>query len=334
MERIAIFGGSFNPPGMQHCQIAEKLVQKFDLVVVTPCGIRSDKASTNVILLEHRREMVKLAFGEFFEGKMEIDFYDLENNIFTPTYLLESRYQNRFPDSQIWHVVGGDIIAGGRDKNSEIHWVWQQGEKIWQEFHFVIIVRPGYQLASEDMPPLSELIEIKNLFGSGTMIREHTQKGEPIDELAVPKVKDYIFRNKLYCVNKSKVLDDNFLKKKGRKNMTEISELKIVYDQIIQAVSPEDIFGKLDDQIEKSEKLKSIKRIYRRITRVIHEDVCPDFKEMAHDAFVKLQALYKKAEEKIENGTYGIPTNEADQDGRQGFGIETRKRKYYRSLAK
>ena len=42
-RRIALFGGSFNPPGTHHREIAEMLARHFDEVRIVPCGPRPDK---------------------------------------------------------------------------------------------------------------------------------------------------------------------------------------------------------------------------------------------------------------------------------------------------
>jgi len=196
-ERIAIFGGSFNPPSKHHLQIAERLTQRFDLVIVFPCGaLRPDKSSVNVVSAGHRKEMIKMVF----EGltKTQLDLFDLESDTYTPTYLLQERFEEQFSDSEIWHVVGGDIITGGRDKNSEIHRIWQRGEEIWHNLNFAVIVRPGYVVEPEDMPPSSELIEIPNLVGSGTMIRSRIAQGQSLDEFLSQEVISYTQKHKLY----------------------------------------------------------------------------------------------------------------------------------------
>ena len=45
-KRIAVFGGTFNPPGLHHRAIAIELSKHFDEVVIVPCGPRDDKPKT------------------------------------------------------------------------------------------------------------------------------------------------------------------------------------------------------------------------------------------------------------------------------------------------
>lgn len=194
--KIAIFGGSFNPPCNHHLQIIIRLIHRFDSIIVFPCGIRRDKPSANILIEKHRIAMAKLAFGNM--PKVHLDCFDLISKDYTPTYYLQERYEKLFPGAQIWHIVGGDIIAGGRRKDSEIHRVWHRGEDVWRELNFTIITRPGYEVESEDLPPHAELIEIEGIYGSGTMVRSRIARGESIDDFVPSNVIKYIQENQLY----------------------------------------------------------------------------------------------------------------------------------------
>ncbi len=196
-KRIVLFGGSFNPPHIPHEKIAGDLAERYDLVYVIPCGYRKDKLTTNTILPEHRMEMVKLAFKNI--PKVKLDLYDLENDVFTPNYLLQKRYEELYPDVEIWHLIGEDIIAGRCRNESEIQKGWDNGSEIWNKLNFLVIIRPGYEARAEDLPPNSETIEIKGMIGSGTMIRDRIRKGKSIEGLVDPKVIEYIKKNNLYA---------------------------------------------------------------------------------------------------------------------------------------
>lgn len=194
-EMIVLFGGSFNPPHKPDKRIARMLTYHFDRIFIIPCGVKH-KASTKKIPPVCRMEMVKIAFKDV--PKIEFDFYDLENNVFTPTYLLEDRYKKRFPTAQIWHVIGEDIIAGGSNKNSEIHRIWDHGNEIWGNLNFLVIRRPGYDAKREDLPPKAKVIEIGDIIGSGTLIRNRIENNRPIHDLVEPEIEEYIKANRLY----------------------------------------------------------------------------------------------------------------------------------------
>ncbi len=195
--RIAIYGGSFNPASKHHQEIVEKLGKEFDKVIIVVCGSsRPDKDSVKAVTNDDRAIMANIAFAGF--PNTEIDTYDLTHLVYTPTYLLEERYAAKYPDAEIWHVVGSDLVMGGRDKNSEIQRVWQHGDEIWQNLKFYIIIRPGYEIVAGDLPPISKVYEIPEICGSGTMIREMIENHKDARPLVDGAVLEYIYANHLY----------------------------------------------------------------------------------------------------------------------------------------
>jgi len=196
--RVAVYGGSFNPPALHHRQIVMQLLEWFDQVIIVPCGVRDEKDSLKAIPLIHRKEMTSLNFSDF--PRVVIDTYDLDNEVFTPCYALDERYKQLYAGKEVWHFVGGDLVAGGRDGNSEIQLSWRKGEEIWRTLNFVVIVRPGFSLASEDLPPSSEVIEGEELLGSSTLIRELIRQGcsQEVESLLNPEVYEYIEKFGIY----------------------------------------------------------------------------------------------------------------------------------------
>ncbi|MFZ2310957.1 MAG: NAD(+) synthase [Patescibacteria group bacterium] len=193
INRIAVFGGSFNPPCLHHQGISRQLSREFDHLIIVPCGKRADK---DLVGNDDRGIMVNIAFCGC--PNAEIDFNDLHNGVYTPTYLLEERYAAKYPGVEIWHVVGSDLVAGGRDKNSQIQTTWKNGPEIWQTLKFCVIIRPGYELSPDDLPPVSKVLETEKIFGSGTEVRallaDHKDTSEFLDEAVLT----YIKAHKLY----------------------------------------------------------------------------------------------------------------------------------------
>lgn len=196
MKKIIVFGGSFNPPCKHHIKIAKRLTQNFDLVIIIPCGPRSDKLSANAISAEHRGEMSRLAFKNI--PKAKLDLFDVKNELYTPAYLLQEKYQKEFPKAKIWHFIGSDIIVGGADEKSEIHRTWKKGKEIWKNLNFLINERPGYIINPEDLPPKSELSGLKNIRGSATEVRNHIKRKRPVNNLVTPEIIGYIQKHNLY----------------------------------------------------------------------------------------------------------------------------------------
>lgn len=104
-KRIAIFGGSFDPPGLHHYEIAKALSEEFDKVIIVPCGPRPDKVSTNDVEAIHRATMVDLTFRNL--KNVEVELFDLENATFTRTHHLEEKFSQ---EGELWHVIGTRVF--------------------------------------------------------------------------------------------------------------------------------------------------------------------------------------------------------------------------------
>ncbi len=190
--RIAVFGGSFNPPGIHHRRITEALSEQFEEVVVFPCGPRPDKPSTAEVDPVFRATMADLCFADL--PRVEVCLDDLEQGHFTRTHELQERYATK---GEVWHVIGSDLVAGGANRHSFIHRVWQHAEELWQTLNFIVIARPGFEIRPADLPPKSRVMPL-DIPGSSSVVREHIFHRESIGHLVPPVISDYIDRYGLY----------------------------------------------------------------------------------------------------------------------------------------
>lgn len=192
-RRIAVFGGSFNPPGVHHREIALALLPHFDEIHIVPCGPRPDKMTTNDVESIHRATLADLTFRGI--PKTQVDLFDLEQATFTRTHRLQELYDG--PDREVWHVVGSDLLAGGGNGESFIHRVWEHGPRVWNDLRFVVVERPTFHRAPNDLPPHHELLTIDHP-GMSTLIRERVFRHEAFQHLVTPEVAAYIERHALY----------------------------------------------------------------------------------------------------------------------------------------
>ncbi len=189
MKKIALFGGSFNPPGIHHRKIAEELVKKFDEVFIIPCGPRKDKDTVQEDA-RHRTEMVRLAF----EGlSVSFDFSDLESQTFTPTISLDKKYAS---DGEVWHVAGSDLLIHGEDGRCLIK-DWVGGEEFFQNGHFAVLFREGYSITEKNLPPHTMILGTCKS-GSSTEIRKRICEGASVDDVVSINVEAYIRKHDLY----------------------------------------------------------------------------------------------------------------------------------------
>ena len=192
LKKIAIFGGSFNPPGLHHRQLVENLLPYFDEIIVIPCGPRPDKATVNEIAPADRAEMTKLAFAGL--PKVRVELFDLLENKFTRTHALQKMFEL---EGEVWHLVGTDWTAGGRDGESAIHKIWERGPELWKTLNFAVTDRENYPHCTGDLPPHHQFFRL-GINGSSSEIRKRIRQNQPMEHLVLPAVKDYILRRKLY----------------------------------------------------------------------------------------------------------------------------------------
>lgn len=197
MPTIFLYGGSFCPPGLHHKAIIRKLANRLgpdDRLIVIPCGPRPDKETTNDLSLAFRAALCDLAFGRI--PRVEIDLTDLEHSVFTRSFDIDKRYRALYPNHEIIHVIGADIIAGGARGQSEIHRTWFRGQEVWNELQFLVHMRHGVECVPEDLPPHHTIIE-PTLRGSSSEIRERIFKHQSIEALVSPAVAALIERHQL-----------------------------------------------------------------------------------------------------------------------------------------
>ena len=192
MPRIAIFGGSFNPPGLYHVRIAEELRKHFDLVVVVPCGPRPDRPTNANVHAVNRATMADIAFRGM--SRVEVDLFDLERPVFTRNHELEQRYRDR---GEVWHVVSAEFVRGGARGESLIHRQWMHGPELFDEMRFAVVASSGQTPEEADLPPKHRVLQVDRTDESFTL-RERVFRGDPVDGLVPDGVLAYIERYGLY----------------------------------------------------------------------------------------------------------------------------------------
>lgn len=177
-NKIALFGGSFNPPHQGHFAVLKELIQNpnFDEVWLIP--VFSHAFGKDLVNFDVRLDLLQLLANEVGSHKIKIsaierDLGKTPNTTFdTLTHL---KKQN--PDFDFVIVVGTDA------KNDLPRWHRYEELKKIADFHFV--ARKGYET--------SILPEV-----SSSEIRERLRKGEDITGLTTSKIQDYLIKNQVF----------------------------------------------------------------------------------------------------------------------------------------
>ena len=140
-KRVAVYAGSFDPPGRHHRRIAELLAARFDEVVIFPSGPRPDRPEADSLPV-HRAVMADLNFRRMPTVRVELS--DLEGNCFTPNHEFDQLFGG--PGVEVSHVVPASAVRDGRDGRAKVQTDWVRGPELWQSAHFTILREPGEPL--------------------------------------------------------------------------------------------------------------------------------------------------------------------------------------------
>ena len=109
--RIAVYGGSFNPPHLGHVEAAKTVVRvlKPDRFLIIPANIPPHKAlAEESPTAEQRMELCRLAFAEIREA--EISDIELRREGKSYTYDTARQLREEYPDAELCLVIGTDML--------------------------------------------------------------------------------------------------------------------------------------------------------------------------------------------------------------------------------
>jgi len=179
-RRIAVFGGSFNPPHVGHVLIASYVLatEPIDVLFVVPTF--RHPFGKALAPFEARLDMCRLALDH--EGRVEIS--SLEQELGGDSYTVRTleALREREPDASLALCVGADVLA-------ERH-LWHRADEVDRLARRIVIGRQGYDNPAEASPPMPAI--------SSTEIRRRLAAGQDVARLVPLTVAAYIAEHSLY----------------------------------------------------------------------------------------------------------------------------------------
>lgn len=191
--KIAILGGTFDPPHLGHLILADTVLKElnYDKVLFIPSKIPPHKNISGEVSNEDRLNMLKLSIED--DKRFSFDDYELKSegisySIKTLNYL----YQNYNIDGKIALIIGADLIK-------DFH-KWKEPEKISELANIVAVNREENEnLFKENIEKYKiKIIIAPRIDISSTLIRERIKKNKAFRYFLNDKVYNYIISNKLY----------------------------------------------------------------------------------------------------------------------------------------
>ncbi|MGD0445013.1 MAG: nicotinate-nucleotide adenylyltransferase [Edaphobacter sp.] len=197
--RVALFGGSFDPPHHGHIAIAAAAADVFDLeqVLFAPVGHQPLKTESAPAAFAYRLAMVELACA--VDVRFSVSEVDAPRPDGSPNYTVRTlaALHEQMPEARLFNLVGADSFLDLPR--------WREPERLLELAEWIVVSRPGFALA--DLSPLCltplqrgrvHLLQTVHEDVAATNLRERLEKGDPCLDVLAPAVSEYIEAHHLY----------------------------------------------------------------------------------------------------------------------------------------
>lgn len=197
--RIALFGGTFDPPHRGHLAIAAAAADAFELdrVLFAPAGRQPLKLDAHSAPYPDRLSMATLACAH--DRRFQPSPLDAPNPDGRPNYTVDTLTTLRalYPEAALFNLVGADSFLALPH--------WREPERLLELAEWIVVSRPGFSLDGLESLGLTpqqrsriHLLETVHEDVSATELRQRLRDGDPCNGLILPDVLAYIRAHSLY----------------------------------------------------------------------------------------------------------------------------------------
>jgi nicotinate-nucleotide adenylyltransferase len=199
--RIALFGGTFDPPHRGHIAVARAAADAFalDQVLFAPTGLQPLKREAAVSSFSARVALTAAACQA--DPRFAVSTIDAPRADGLPNYTVDTlaALAAQHPGDRLFSLAGADSFLSLPR--------WREAERLLELAEWIVVTRPGYPLAGSDLAPLAltaaQRGRVHVLTGvdediSATALRERLQRGDPCGDLLPAAVAACIAEQRLY----------------------------------------------------------------------------------------------------------------------------------------
>lgn len=190
MQRIGLFGGTFDPVHLGHLLVAQAAREELSLarLVFIPTAQSPFKPERQPTPPNQRLALLRLALA----GKdwSEVDEQEIRRGGVSYTIDTVLACTARFPGAQLFYLIGSDHVAQLPK--------WRAAEELAKLVEFLVIPRPGQAEVPLPSPFRGSRLTGLPLGVSSSQIRQRVASGLPIDHLVPAAVAEEIRNNRLY----------------------------------------------------------------------------------------------------------------------------------------
>jgi nicotinate-nucleotide adenylyltransferase len=190
MERIGLFGGSFDPIHLGHLLVAQAAREELALerLFFIPAAQSPFKPDAQPSPAPERLRLLRLALAG--QTWCEIDEQEVQRRGVSYTIDTLREYARRFPAAQRFYLIGADHLPQLPQ--------WRTADELARLAEFVVIPRPGEAESPLPSPFRGQWLRGFPLGVSSSQVRTRVKAGLPIEHLVPGPVAEAIRNNRLY----------------------------------------------------------------------------------------------------------------------------------------
>jgi nicotinate-nucleotide adenylyltransferase len=190
VQRLGLFGGSFDPVHLGHLLVAQAALEelKLDRLFFIPAAQSPFKPGSTPAPAAVRMRLLRLALAG--RSAFEVDEEEIQRGGVSYTIDTLREYRRRFPNAALFHLIGADHVGSLPQ--------WRESSELARLAEFIVISRPGEPVAALPEPFQGRALTGFPFGVSSSQIRERVKAGRPIDGLVPPVVAEAIGNSGLY----------------------------------------------------------------------------------------------------------------------------------------
>ena len=155
-NRIAFYGGTFDPVHLGHLAVATKVLELFEIdeLFFVPAQVAPHKLLRDVTPAFHRYAMLALATHD--NERLLVSTFELEAPERCYTVDTLAHFKAELADTaDIFFIMGADSW-------SEVT-TWREWERLVTMVNHIVVTRPGYDLSARDVAPVlaSRIVDLR-----------------------------------------------------------------------------------------------------------------------------------------------------------------------------
>src|SRR5689334_3197579 len=172
MQRIGLYGGSFDPVHCGHLLVAQAAAEELSLdrLFFIPAAQSPFKPEARPAPAAARVRLLRLALAG--ETRAELDLQELDRGGISFTVDTLRSYRERYPAARLFYLIGADHVASLPK--------WREADELARLADFVVIPRPGAPSQALPAPFRGQELHGFPLGVSSSGIRERLRQGLPI----------------------------------------------------------------------------------------------------------------------------------------------------------